>query len=519
MSEKSNSGDQNPSKSSQIICTQGEDRLTYGTLEDLLSDQGLEIKQVENPVVVLQPTHWMLHQTVRTTLIPEANDPEMQALMDRDIGPVGFSSPDEDLNEFFESAEHVITVKGCKLKFRDNPEEKDAVTYKFHLQNGLTLTYGQIIALAGDFYGDPAKPVCKAGDQSQREAQFLKNFESLASRPEACAETERILEILKKEFQEIAKAIRDGKQPSAAYRRLGDELSKEWDKATSGRYLKLATTNFDHFGQDAILCYTAGHTLAQRHAMQAQNDTDLAKAYAINAFADHFLTDLFSAGHLRTPRRKMYEDEERVPGGIPWGDHYFTYKDLASLLARAMHDEDCQYGLWVTNQRGDRWVVFGDKRYGDRFNYPNRKVMHNALQQSMDEVWEAFNSKAVPHPGTSPVFSYLPDLGMNWKDRRNCWSPLFWLNPDDGKVWRRSDVAKRDDYTFQENWWVWTTALDLWRAGKIQLGFTSPKPGATGLEGTPPTGVTVSLTGPDLRGVMKDLSNWYTERGPSGLPR
>jgi hypothetical protein len=71
-------------------------------------------------------------------------------------------------------------------------------------------------------------------------------------------------------------------------------------------YYALLAKNFDHFGDDAVKAWTAGHLLAIQVAINGYNDpangdSYLNQAYAINAFADHFLTDLFSAGHLRVP--------------------------------------------------------------------------------------------------------------------------------------------------------------------------------------------------------------------------
>jgi hypothetical protein len=67
----------------------------------------------------------------------------------------------------------------------------------------------------------------------------------------------------------------------------------------------LALHNIDHFGAEARLTYNAGHTLALDVASQG----DLQKAYAINAFADHYLQDSFAAGHIRVPRSALYSIE------------------------------------------------------------------------------------------------------------------------------------------------------------------------------------------------------------------
>ena len=84
---------------------------------------------------------------------------------------------------------------------------------------------------------------------------------------------------------------------------------------------------------------------------------------------------------MRNPRRALYESALIEPTAVASG-----------LCAKRMHDEDNKFGLWVENALGDRWVAYGDARYRDAWNAANRRVMKRALQQSMDEVWVAFDS-------------------------------------------------------------------------------------------------------------------------------
>ena len=157
---------------------------------------------------------------------------------------------------------------------------------------------------------------------------------------------------------------------------MGDSLSKKWNVATGGgsavtdwlpmgRYLNLAAENWDHFTGFAIIAYRAGHEIAMDKAAQIKGagvsaeeaEARLEEAYAINAFADHFLTDLFSAGHMRAPRRELYQQVMTpVPG--------FS-GSLGSLLCRSMHDEDSRNGLKVWNKAGESWTAYGDKRLFD----------------------------------------------------------------------------------------------------------------------------------------------------------
>jgi hypothetical protein len=86
--------------------------------------------------------------------------------------------------------------------------------------------------------------------------------------------------------------------------------TEEWQKASRGRYLKLAEKNIAHFAPPnatLVTPSTAGaagtnhKTEWEKHhqaALDASRAGDKDKALMTNAFGDHFLTDAFAAGHL-----------------------------------------------------------------------------------------------------------------------------------------------------------------------------------------------------------------------------
>ena len=130
--------------------------------------------------------------------------------------------------------------------------------------------------------------------------------------------------------------------------------------------------------------YKAGHTAAlavSALASENKNASALQQAYFLEAYAQHFLTDLFSAGHLRTPRRLLHQSIASLQS--LW---------LADKVNREMHDEEASAGLWVSNQLGERWVVYGDKELSSAKSYENVDQAGAALQLGVDEVWEAFQT-------------------------------------------------------------------------------------------------------------------------------
>jgi hypothetical protein len=136
--------------------------------------------------------------------------------------------------------------------------------------NGAPLEYGEVIAM-GDFY---------------------ESITDLLAAPEAeLRELSRLIK-LEKEGQGLPEAQRDA----------------QWNAVTHGRYAKLALKNVKHFAppnpafaavsgkstEDHKTEWEANHKVAVQTSQAGDRD----KALATNAFADHFLTDAFAAGHI-----------------------------------------------------------------------------------------------------------------------------------------------------------------------------------------------------------------------------
>jgi hypothetical protein len=326
--------------------------------------------------------------------------------------------------------------------------------------------YGQVLALGGDFYGDPLRPISTDNDPQAAFRWAYTTFQC-----EVSGVIEKILAILQREIDAVAAAIRAGKPPSSAYEALGDELSYAWNQATGGgygilpqgRYLKLAAVNWDHFGFYARKAYVAGHTVAMQRAVSARNPSltpdqrqhVLESAYSMNAFADHFLTDIFSAGHTRTPRRELYETSI-------WA------KEITGLLARCMHDEDSKYGLKVHNALGQSWTAYGDKRLLDVAAKDELAITVQAVQASANDIWTAYKSGKVVGENAIEALKSLPDL-MRVRDlnSRENFSPLFvWK---DGTVQCRTSLVDRNCFQWTPYWAAPSTLAELKALGF--LGF------------------------------------------------
>jgi hypothetical protein len=313
--------------------------------------------------------------------------------------------------------------------------------------------------LGGDFYGVVGQPISTSANP---EGAFMDAFGTLRTKWDQVAP---ILAILAEEIAAVEQALKDGKEPSTAYARLGDTLSYRWNVVTGGgsnisdlwpmgRYLALAAENWDHFTHFAVAAYRAGHAVAMREAGAAgqanvsppEKRARLEHAYAMNAFADHFLTDLFSAGHMRAPRKELYDQVTTpVPG---------YSGSLGSLLTRCMHDEDSVHGLNVADKSGNAWLAYGDKRLLDSVSAANRTRVTGAVQASAVDVWKAYTGGPQEH--LYQALNWIPDLDrvQDVTTKAN-FSPLFLMQSDVAA--RRNDVENRQDYSWTDSWWGWST--------------------------------------------------------------
>ncbi|KAI0334364.1 fucose-specific lectin [Cubamyces sp. BRFM 1775] len=360
---------------------------------------------------------------------------------------------------FGEYAEHGFIGDAINLTLAGG-KKVPASDHKFKLMNGLVVTYGQINGLAGDFYGT-TKPISDGKDAQEQSARFIAAYNTLAApRWRQPKEAQDILRVLQAEVDAVNKALRDHTNPSEAYNKLPDVSAKlQW--LTLARpfgipsYLSLALINWDHFGQDARTAYNAGHATA----LQAAIHGDLEMAYTLNAFADHFLEDSFSAGHLRTPRRAL---------------HGIIAKDGC---AKYMHDEDCAIGLTVQNPAGETWTCYGDKRVLDKEDAENLRRCVAAIQASADEIYEAFLSKHAPPSSQYKAWTMAPVLASA-RDPEQTLAALFrYADAEEKVLERRSLLMNRRLREYTANWSAAQTIKDCLSSGwwKYPIEIDGPR--------------------------------------------
>lgn len=353
------------------------------------------------------------------------------------------------VSEGFTAGEHVTIGDEVKLNL---PEGK-----LLHLPNGLALTYGQIVSL-GDFYGTPSQPIAYGKTKADRNHLFMQAFAQFSETASVIPEVQDILDVTLEEQSEIKHAIAHGESVAEVYKRISEDHNRRYNCITGGgcdgkwwlkqgRYLDLAKSDYDHFGDTALVAYQVGHELAIEKAIIAHangSEEQLELAYAMNAFASHFLSDRFAAGHLRVPRREL--------------DTNTTPTVVGSLLSHYMHDEEGEHGLHVHNARGDRWVAYGDKHYFDRDNAQHRYLIREAMQISADEVYAAYRLGVATSDVTTTI-APVPDV--TGEVLGHDVAPMFYWDSAHAALYRRKDLSNPGDFHFTTDWWGWSTFLEL----------------------------------------------------------
>jgi len=319
------------------------------------------------------------------------------------------------LNKEFDSSEHKslgnVKLPGLSAEFN-----------KFAFQpGGAELTFGEIIALAGDYFGVEQEPIALGETEEERRKRFLDAYATLANCPSE--KVYALTNIFVNEEAAAKEAISEGVDETVGMDKITPEETKIALKSTDGHYLTLALHNLDHFNKFAQIAYDTGYTLAMEAAVEAANLEDttaqqkkLEYAYTLYAFGCHFMTDLFAAGHMRTPTAELREK---------FG------AEIGSTLTFLQHNEDGDLGLVVeggniNDDTVSQWMAYGDGHLFEKKSLENQSRALNTVQLGVNELYQAFETKQAKPAHESGVKKLIPNpLSKNHP-------PMFKVN--DGKL-------------------------------------------------------------------------------------
>ena len=306
----------------------------------------------------------------------------------------------------------------------------------FAMPGGAKLSFGEIIALAGDFFGIALDPISLGSTEKARRSRFLAAYATLADC--APANVYRITNEIALEYNDAKLALAEDKTEACGINKITEDETKIYLETTKGNYLLLAAHNLDHFNHQALVAYQTGYTLAMEAAVAAGKLSDpaaqqkqLEYAYTLLAFSSHFMTDLFASGHIRTPRAEL--EAQFGP-------------DVGSLLTLFQHNEDGDQGLEVqAGNVGDNttstWTAYGDGHLFEKKSKDNQDRALKAVQESANELYQAFLKKEAVPFSQSVVVKLIPDV----IEKKH--SPMFKLGDNNNLLCRiPMGVAASNEY-------------------------------------------------------------------------
>jgi hypothetical protein len=370
----------------------------------------------------------------------------------------------------------------------------------FLLTNGAQVSYGDILGLAGDFYPEYAQIFADREEATKGHELLLDSAAVAWDNPKIPhkAEIEGVLDAYHKR---LADKTWSPKEAEAA--RPGPAATK--NHGDLGRVLRLALDNPDHFGIEAVEKWERYHRLACAIAAEGRryyesgdlkgyealsgdglpakrgepcepnlrgllgkreypliNSLWLALRY--NAFGDHFLSDLFSSGHMRTPRLELMKRFPREEfclslGSLGMAAIGSAKVDLASVLSGIQHDEDGKIGLWAELLLGklklgslgmgcpplevDQFFARGDGHYLNPVNADARALCYRAVALSIRDVLFASLIGKDPRQAShywGPFGGKAGGAGARWAALRLVPRPL-----DPSPRWKYEFYLKRRD--------------------------------------------------------------------------
>ncbi|MFN7096277.1 MAG: hypothetical protein ACK4PR_01765, partial [Gammaproteobacteria bacterium] len=344
-------------------------------------------------------------------------------------------------------------------------------TEKLTLSTGLQITPGQIVALAGDFFGVADKPISDGVGLDQRKERFGHAYDKLAKATQE--EINKILAAIKPEFDALKKSaetqrpLEETLKPQAGPADL--TATKRYCEA-SPLYYELLMNNFDHFENDALLAFEAGYEAAIDDALTAYKKSDVnlfADALAKLLFACHFVSDYLASGHTRTPRRKIYQYGKEKFGL----NNDYVVKSYSGLAANSMHDEDNKEGLYLVSKACPKgWKAYGDNYYYTEQNKDNRVVITTIISHALNDIYMAYRNNKRPMPSYTKYLPILDEAGQpKTVAGKSNHLPLFKFEDKTVKL-RKNSAKPGDKDPYKTDWGLWQ--LERSGLGLAARGFS-----------------------------------------------
>jgi hypothetical protein len=362
----------------------------------------------------------------------------------------------------------------------------DGVYAWFHAETRLAvgkhaLRFGEIIALAGDFYAHldalAARDFAFAWPAAKGLVGFAAgDYRATTLVSDAEATTKAILAVVFRDKDKTSHAAGEMNEIKTGV------VCGALGEVPARRALALASQNYCHFGaqpadgsvrddvNEALRLYRAYHRRAIVEAFAAASAANASGAFeralVTEAFGCHFLTDLFASGHLRVPRRALAERYGVLQGSLG--------------MAAQMHGEENALGLWCRQREPEPgkarvvWRVFGDGALRLRDAAVHVEQVEEAVRRSVAEVFAVYAGASARRAPAGEVLAaiaiedraeallpvplaagevprrgdVLPDGSAAPREPANAW-PLYWLLTD-GRIAERAGGPGENRYTVRD---------------------------------------------------------------------
>jgi len=413
---------------------------------------------------------------------PEEQKMSFESDEHRDIGNFAFNrfmndltEQDPDLHKLIgsmlvtdENAASIYNPYYSDRPDSDHPEIIKIVLQRFQINENLKLSPGHVVALAGDFFA-ALDPIAFGKTNDEKTERFEAAFKTLCESTESTTTIERIVAHIEdesegssphahwgmrfvKEIKQRAKNALDFNNIRYIFEMMPEKnasgLKKLLGKAAfwHSPYYRLALMNFDHFGEEAKVAYLTGHLAAIKMAQEAgdqirrgehkKGKESIKGALLRELYACHYLTDLFAAGHIRTPRKQLLN--HLMQGGSGEIDGIpdlakTTDLDLliAGFFARKMHDEDGDKGLFVKfkdQKDAKAWKAFGDGNFYNKENQKSAKHVCKVVQMALWDLVFAYHKeeKELKLNSEDKLATHIPWAFPAVEKYKNQLKPLFY---------------------------------------------------------------------------------------------
>jgi len=362
-----------------------------------------------------QPTtaagrHLLAHELVhaaRGAAEPTPTLHRYEAREHQDFGDTGLT----------ELAAFLLTKEGAefskKLGDPDSLKELQSDAFlkgkKFKVQ-GVELSVGDIIAMAGDFYETPAD----------------------------------LLKADPAELKEIRAAIqeeREGKLAGGKANERYQEITLKYiglgKRSKEKSFIGMAKVNAPHFTPTNRGAWKELHKQALKAARAAGKDKDkLDLALLTDTFGGHFLTDAFASGHLFDKKKleqaiDLWLAKNDVTPTNPEMASYYAIigKNTGQVILKNIHDRLNTEGVEVSNKRGLKWRTYGDDylksapdslRIGALAVFESRRQVMEANRTGpeatesnddtlSEQILELLPDQASIDQATAKAVSYIPE--------------------------------------------------------------------------------------------------------------